>query len=226
METLIWGWIVQLEASWEKLRGGPARIRDLSADEAAGYAVRIFKKAGRNVTSARFIYHALRLNSLQPQALLCLNDFFRTGNKSGKADEKLVYSAIALERARSGVRAAGQQFPDLEIAHLRLLWEMKLAIYEKDAAAMPTDFSDRTKFKIDELEYVNLVSREIQHIGSADKAFDVIHTLIGMRGGILEPKKYLFGRKTDPTALPEFGPSAAYYQWLRTEARTLAAYKS
>src|SRR6185312_15950053 len=74
-----WLRVGEFEQFLDRWRKRPPQIRDLSDEEAAAYAMRIFQRLGRTKNSARFIYHALALNSKQPQALMCLSDYFRTG---------------------------------------------------------------------------------------------------------------------------------------------------
>src|SRR4051812_18806067 len=84
-------WIEVSGALLDSVQRSTPRIRYVSADEAASCANRAFRRAGRNVASAQLLYRALELNSRQPEALLVLSDFFRTGLRE-EAGDRLVYA--------------------------------------------------------------------------------------------------------------------------------------
>jgi len=220
-----WLRVGEFEQFLDRWRKRPPQIRDLSDEEAAAYAMRIFQRLGRTKNSARFIYHALALNSNQPQALMCLSDYFRTGARIDKITENYVFAAVAMERARVKVEASRQEFPELDAARLRLIWEGGFATYLKDAAAMPKDFADLTQFSLRENDYLHTIGQEIKKYGSVEAAFQKIHILIGLKGELLQEEKRLFGAKPAPlNAPPHYVRSAAYAGWLRTDLKTLAVY--
>jgi hypothetical protein len=218
---LLWETWARLGSRHDKKRGKPQRIRDLSADEAAHYASRIYKTSGRNSMSARFAFYALRLDSHHPEALLCASEFLHLAVGAEVPRENLIYSAWIVERARSSVKRSGQTFPDLETAHLRLLWELKFAVPKKDASARPTDFTDPSQFHIDELTYRQTLNQEMQRLGAPDKAFEVLLTLIGMRAGVLMQATSLLKFKSSPHSNSDYVLTYNYYRWLRSELSTL-----
>jgi len=203
----------------------PPRIRDLTVDQTASYAGRVFKREGRSTLTARFVYHALKLDSQHPQALVCLSDFLRSGTREDKPSDMLAYAAIILERARNALKRSGQLSRELETARLRLLWEWGFAVYVKDPAGLPPDFNDASQFNIDELAVVGTISTNLQRLGTPEKAFEAIHRIIGLRAQFLRPRMPPFWKKKTAEAHPpDYEETGAYSDWLQTDLKSLAGY--
>lgn len=206
-------------------RSSSPRIRDLTTDQVVSYAGRVFKREGRSTLTARFVYHALKLDSKHPQALVCLSDFLRSGTRANKTSDTLAYAAIVLDRARNALKRSNQISRELETAYLRLLWEWGYAVYEKDPAGLPPDFNDASQFNIDDLALVSAISMNIQRLGNAENAFAVIHRIIGLRAEFLRPIKPPFWKKkTAETPTPGYEETDAYSAWLQTDLKSLIGY--
>ena len=207
----------------DRLSHGPRRVRDLSADEAGTVASALYKRAGRNLLSARLIFRALELNSWQPNALLSLADFLRAGTRDENPSDTYMLSMVAVERARTAEGVPQPLKEEIDAAHLRLLWEMKYAVYRKDPLALPTDFRDASQFQIDELGFKTMFSTQVQRMGTHTTAFRIVHAWIGQRGELLRPRPSLLpGMKVKNAQLQR---SPAYWKWIRTPLNSIPSLK-
>lgn len=200
----------------------PTAIEKLSAQQIARHAFNVFLFSGRHQTGARLIYHALRLDRANAEALRCLSDLL-------DADGTQTFSGVVLEYALSeeaGIAGAART----ELDDLRFLakWSWGFSRHKSGNPHLgQEDFADRTTFVVDEDRYQEFLAQILKPAGSLSNGFIAAHTLCGAMAGFLVHRD--FGGKVDigESVHPErFAETPAYLEWLKTPTDELDALEN
>lgn len=155
-------------------------IKDLSADQLAGFAFTVFVHSGRNDTGAKLIYRCLELEKEHPLGLRNLSDFL-----AWRGSESV--SAIVLQHILDQkLSKSSEEHKELEKLLFISKWSWGFIKHKSGKTQLSaTDFEDFNDFTIDEEDYYYFVNRAIESAGSRSNVLTGAFNLIGLYGGIV-----------------------------------------
>jgi hypothetical protein len=197
-------------------------IEQLNVQQVARHAFNVFLFSGRHQTGARLIYHALRIDSKNPEALRCLSDFLDTEGTQ-------VFSGAVLEYALSestGIK--GDDRKTLDDLRFLAKWSWGFSLHKSNNPHLAQDaFANRALFIVDEARYQAFLAELITRAGSLDKAFTAAHTLCGAMAGFLTHRELGGEAGINESISPEkFLITPTYAEWLKSSTSELDALES
>jgi hypothetical protein len=200
----------------------PMIIEQLSARQVARHAFNVFLFSGRHQTGAKLVYHAVRLDPKDAEALRCLSDLL-----DAKGTE--IFSGIVLEYALSeSTGIAGEARKVLDDLRFLAKWSWGFARHRSGSPHLAGDaFKDRTAFVVEEDRYQEFLAQVVKPAGSLPNAFKAAHTLCGAMAGFLAHRE--LGRTADigESLHPDrFTETPAYREWLKTSTDELDALEA
>lgn len=196
-----------------------SKIKDLSAPQLARHAFNVFLFSGRHVTGARLIYHALRLDHREPEALRCLSDMLDAPGTEQLSAAVLEY-ALALEPA---IPDPPRRILDDLLFQSKWSWGFSRH-HSGEPHLLGEAFKNRHDFDVDNQRYQEFLDGVVGLAGSLDQALRGAHTLCGSMGGLLVHQTH--GAKAPLDAIFEteaFVPTSQYAEWLETDTHELDA---
>jgi len=156
-------------------------IAQLSPAQLGRHAPNVFMYGGRHADGARLIYHALRRDPAQPEALRRLSGLFDT-----KGTEQL--SAVVLELALALGALPDDDRKALDDPLFLAKWGWGFSRHRSgDVHLAGEAFEDRSAFVMDELRHGEYLGSVIACGGSVEGAFRSAHVLCGCMGGRTAP---------------------------------------
>jgi hypothetical protein len=182
-------------------------IARLSPAQLGRHATNVFMYGGRHVEGARLIYHALRRDPAQPEALRCLSDLL-----DAKGTEQL--SAVVVEYALALGALPDDDRKALDDLLFLAKWGWGLSRHRNgDVHLAGEAFEDRSAFVMDEQRYGEFL---------LEGAFRSAHVLCGCMGGLLAHKR--LGSKAPLAAIfsaGDFEDTPEYSKWLESDTSEL-----
>lgn len=198
------------------------RIADLTADQLARHAEKVFLFQGRHQACARLSCHALRLEPDHPLALRTLSDML-TGDQLQESGWE-PFSAAVLEYAlRPGGPIGGEHRSALE-QHLFLAkwsWAFVKRLDGKTSCTWD-ELQDRSLFREEQDRYRAFLAGVLGPCGSIEQAFQAAWTLGGVMGRILVHREKGVDAPIEEVFHPDrFMDAPAYAEWLATSTLQL-----
>jgi hypothetical protein len=194
-------------------------IEQLSAQQVARHAFNVFLFSGRHQTGAKLIYHALRLDQKNAEALRCLSDFM-------DADGTQVFSGVVLEYALSeSTGITGEDRKMLDDLRFLAKWSWGFARHKSGSSNLGQEaFEDRTAFVVEEDRFRSFLAEVLGPSGSLQDGFRGAHTLCGSMAGFLTHRE-LGGNAgiEESVHADRFSETPAYREWLKTSTDELDA---
>jgi len=191
-------------------------IAQLSPAQLGRHATNVFMYGGRHADGTRLIYHALRRDPAQPEALRRLSDLFDT-----KGTEQL--SAVVLEFALALGALPDDDRKALDDPLFLAKWGWGFSRHRSgDVHLAGEAFEDRSAFVMDEQRYGEYLGSVIACGGSLKGAFRSAHVLCGCMGGLLAHKR--LGSKAPLEAIfsaGDFEETPEYSKWLESDTSEL-----
>ncbi len=194
-------------------------IEQLSAQQVARHAFNVFLFSGRHQTGAKLIYHALRLDQANAEALRCLSDLM-------DADGTEVFSGVVLEYALSeSTGITGEDRRVLDDLHFLAKWSWGFARHQSGNPHLGQEaFTDRAAFVVEEDRYREFLAQVVNPAGSLPDGFKAAHTLCGAMAGFLTHREFGGKAGIEESVHPDrFSETPAYREWLKTSTDELDA---
>ncbi len=197
----------------------PTTIEQLSAQQVARHACNVFLFSGRHQTGAKLIYHALRLDQKNAEALRCLSDFL-------DADGTQVFSGVVLESALDeSTGIADEDRTVLDDLRFLAKWSWSFSKHRSGSPHLGQEaFADRTAFVVEDERYRDFLAEVVVPAGSLSNGFRAAHTLCGAMAGFLKHRESGEKAGIEESVHPErFSETSAYREWLKTTTDELDA---
>lgn len=187
-------------------------LAQLTPDQLAERALKIYQAQGRQVDGGRLLYRALELDPKHPVALRCLVDFL-----AHQGTEP--FAAAVLEYALSpDCFLTTEEQKTLDDIRFIYLWSWRFSQHKISDAQLHRDaFAKREDFSVDHVRYEAFVNSVVSHAGSLEKAFLAALTLCGSVVHFLRHTTSTAPGIDDCFDRAGFTTTDVYEQWLITD---------
>ena len=194
-----------------------ARIADLTATQLARHATNTFVFWGRQETGTRLAFHALVLDSKQPEGLVRLSDYLDIEPGQPFSAAVLEYGCAEEAGLPTEARATLQE------SRFHALWSWGFLQHKSGRTELSwEDFDDWSQFTFDEGRYRAFIAPVLEGSGSLGNAFRSAHTLAGVLAGLLTHRELGPQAPFDELYHPEkFVRTPAYAEWLASSTDEL-----
>jgi hypothetical protein len=165
----------------------------------------------------RLTYHALALDTRQPDAIMRLSDFLDFPGVQGLSVAVLEYGCS------DEIGLSPQERAPIEALRFRAQWYWGFSRHQSGRTELlSADFEDRSQFDLDEKGYEASMAPAVAEAGSLYNAFRAAHTLLGGLAGLLKHRDPGTKAMVEDAYFPErFVHTPEYVAWLSLSAEEL-----